>query len=192
MPWPPSWRPPHDGLTALGADPDAGTTWVLCIAAVVVVVRTLVLPIAVHGVRLAHANARALPHLAPERTLRFVALPAGQDPDDLIKAGGRAAMDAVLAAPEPLVGRLWRHERDSSPLSTPEERAGLKQRLMAHAAAIGDQHNDLPMLARAGLAIAMGNAPEDVKQAAAHVTDANDADGVAHAIDRYILNRGTQ
>jgi YidC/Oxa1 family membrane protein insertase len=54
----------HDGLTALGADPDSGATWVLCIAAVVVVVRTLVLPIAVHGVRLAHANARARPHLA--------------------------------------------------------------------------------------------------------------------------------
>jgi DNA primase len=85
------------------------------------------------------AAERALPHLAPERTLRFVALPAGQDPDDLIKSGGRAAMDAVLAEPEPLVDRLWRHERDASPLSTPEERAGLKQRLMAHAAAIGDR-----------------------------------------------------
>ena len=29
-------------------------------------------------------RSRALPHLAPERTLRFVALPAGQDPDDLV------------------------------------------------------------------------------------------------------------
>jgi len=85
------------------------------------------------------AALRALPHLAPERTLRFVALPAGQDPDDLIKAGGRAAIDAVLASPEPLVERLWRHEVDASPLSTPEERAGLKQRLLAHAAAIGDR-----------------------------------------------------
>lgn len=57
------------------------------------------------------------------------------------------------------------------------------------AAAIGDQRNDLPMLARAGLAIAMGNAPDDVKAAARHVTDANDADGVARAIDHLILNR---
>ncbi|WP_114226421.1 MULTISPECIES: DNA primase [Sphingomonas] len=85
------------------------------------------------------AALRALPHLAPERTLRFVALPAGQDPDDLVKAGGRAAIDAILAEPEPLVDRLWRHERDASPLATPEERAGLKQRLVAHAAAIGDR-----------------------------------------------------
>lgn len=54
-------------------------------------------------------------------------------------------------------------------------------------AAIGDQHNDVPMLKRAGLAIAMGNAPDAVKAEAHDVTDANDADGVAHAIDRLIL-----
>jgi hypothetical protein len=54
-------------------------------------------------------------------------------------------------------------------------------------AAIGDQANDLPMLARAGTAIAMGNAPDSVKSAAHHVTTANDADGVARAIDTLIL-----
>ena len=63
---------------------------------------------------------------------------------------------------------------------------------LADTAVIGDQHNDLPMLARAGLSIAMGNAPDDVKAAVAHVTGANDADGVAHAIDDLILHRGTQ
>ena len=57
-------------------------------------------------------------------------------------------------------------------------------------AAIGDQHNDVPMLKRAALSIAMGNAPDAVKATAREVTDANDADGVAHAIDRYILDRG--
>ena len=41
---------------------------------------------------------RALPHLAPERTLRFVALPAGQDPDDLVRSGGREAVEALLAS----------------------------------------------------------------------------------------------
>lgn len=55
--------------------------------------------------------------------------------------------------------------------------------------AIGDQANDLPMLERAGLAVAMGNAPDPVKQAADEVTRANDADGVAHAIDTLILPR---
>lgn len=55
--------------------------------------------------------------------------------------------------------------------------------------AIGDQANDLAMFERAGRAIAMGNAPDDVKAQAADVTLANDADGVAHAIDRFILGR---
>jgi DNA primase len=84
------------------------------------------------------AATRALPHLGPERTLRFVALPAGQDPDDVVKAGGREAIETMLAAAEPLVERLWRHERDLAPLDTPEARAGLRQRLIDHAAAIGD------------------------------------------------------
>jgi len=53
----------HVGLTALGADPTAGTTWLLCIAAVVVTVRLALLPLVAHGVRLAHASARARPHL---------------------------------------------------------------------------------------------------------------------------------
>ena len=85
------------------------------------------------------AALRALPHLGPERTLRFVALPQGQDPDDLVRSGGRDAVEALLETPEPLVDRLWRHERDATPLTTPEERAGLKQRLLAHAAAIADR-----------------------------------------------------
>ena len=53
----------HAGLTSLGADPASGTTWLLCIAAVVVAVRLALLPLTVHGVRLAHASARARPHL---------------------------------------------------------------------------------------------------------------------------------
>ncbi|MFC7537839.1 DNA primase [Sphingomonas sp. GCM10030256] len=85
------------------------------------------------------AALRALPHLGPERTLRFVALPQGQDPDDLVRSGGRDGLEALLETPEPLVDRLWQHESSSSALSTPEERAGLKQRLVAHASSIGDR-----------------------------------------------------
>ena len=59
-------------------------------------------------------------------------------------------------------------------------------------AAIGDQANDLPMLALARVSIAMGNAPDAVKAKAQHVTAGNDADGVARAIDDIILtNNGT-
>ncbi len=53
----------HAGLTFVGADPTSGTTWLLCIAAVVVTVRVALLPLVAHGVRLAHASARARPHL---------------------------------------------------------------------------------------------------------------------------------
>src|SRR6476619_4402611 len=84
------------------------------------------------------AATRALPLLRPDRTLRFVELPAGQDPDDVVREGGKEAFEALLAAPEPLDARLWRHERDAQALTTPEARAGLRQRLVDHAAAIGD------------------------------------------------------
>ncbi|MCY7281797.1 MAG: DNA primase, partial [Sphingomonas bacterium] len=84
------------------------------------------------------AAQRALPHLAPDKTLRFVALPSGQDPDDVVRAGGNPAIEALLAAAEPLVERLWRHEVEAAPLDTPEARAGLRQRLVDHAATITD------------------------------------------------------
>ena len=53
----------HTALASLGADPTAGTTWLLCIAVVVGAVRAALLPLVVHGVRLAHASARARPQL---------------------------------------------------------------------------------------------------------------------------------
>jgi DNA primase len=92
------------------------------------------------------AAMRALPHIAPDRTLRFVELPAGQDPDDVIKSGGREAFEVLIAAPEPLDARLWRHELEAQPLATPEAWAGLKQRLLDHASAIG--HADLARIYR--------------------------------------------
>ena len=85
------------------------------------------------------AALRALPGVGPGRTLRFATLPAGQDPDDMVKAGGKDAFEALLGTAEPLAERLWRHERDAEPLDTPEARAGLKQRLLDHAGAIADR-----------------------------------------------------
>jgi len=54
-------------------------------------------------------------------------------------------------------------------------------------AVLGDQYNDVPMFERAGLAIAMGQAPEPVKAEADYVSTSNDEDGVAHAIDTILL-----
>ncbi|QQK79161.1 HAD family phosphatase [Salicibibacter cibi] len=53
--------------------------------------------------------------------------------------------------------------------------------------AIGDNYNDLSMFETAGLSIAMGNAETDVKQYADMETADNDEDGVAKAIETYIL-----
>jgi DNA primase len=84
------------------------------------------------------AAIRALPHVGPGRSLSFVTMPAGQDPDDLVRASGRPALEALLADAEPLVERLWKHESTAESLATPEQRAGLRQRLVDHAATIGD------------------------------------------------------
>ncbi len=53
--------------------------------------------------------------------------------------------------------------------------------------AIGDSMNDIPMLQKAGLGIAVGNARPQVKQAAHIVVSANNEDGVAEAIEDYVL-----
>jgi DNA primase len=79
---------------------------------------------------------RALPLLRPGHSLAFATLPAGQDPDDLIRASGRQAMEAVLNNAEPLIERLWKYEVSSAPLDTPEQKAALKQRLRAISDAI--------------------------------------------------------
>lgn len=60
---------------------------------------------------------------------------------------------------------------------------------LAQTIVLGDQANDIAMFERAGRAIAMGNATDEVKGHAADVTLGNDADGVAHAIDTLILGR---
>ncbi|HEX7877319.1 MAG TPA: DNA primase [Sphingobium sp.] len=87
------------------------------------------------------AAGRALPLLRPGMSLAFATLPGGQDPDDLIRAEGPAAMEQVLGAAEPLVERLWKHEQGAAPLDTPEQRAAFKQRLSAITDAIS--HSDV-------------------------------------------------
>jgi len=72
---------------------------------------------------------RILPKLKPGQTARFAMLPEGQDPDDLIAAKGPSAMRAVLESAIPLVDMLWAREVGAQPLNTPEDKAGLKDRL---------------------------------------------------------------
>jgi Cof subfamily protein (haloacid dehalogenase superfamily) len=56
----------------------------------------------------------------------------------------------------------------------------------AEVATIGDMQNDLPMFARSGVSFAMGNATDDVKKRATHVTDSNEHDGFAGAMETVL------
>ena len=81
---------------------------------------------------------RALPLLQPGRSLRIATLPPGEDPDDLVRRGGAAAFELVLASAEPLIDRLWRAETGGVDTATPERRAAVRQRLRDHAREIAD------------------------------------------------------
>jgi hypothetical protein len=54
--------------------------------------------------------------------------------------------------------------------------------------AIGDGSNDIPLLSSAGLAVAMNNAPDEVKAVAHYVTLGVDHSGLAAAVKRFLLD----
>jgi DNA primase len=85
------------------------------------------------------AAERALPLLKPGFSLRFATLPAGDDPDTLIRRQGAAAFGEVLARARPLVDIVWDAEIAGRPLDTPERRAGLEGRLKERIRAIADR-----------------------------------------------------
>src|SRR4029079_11601686 len=71
----------------------------------------------------------ALPLLKPGKSLRFALLPEGQDPDDLARAGGRGAIEEVIAAARPLADMIWSREIEGGSFATPERRAALEARI---------------------------------------------------------------
>jgi DNA primase len=81
----------------------------------------------------------ALPHLTPGKSLRFALLPEGQDPDDLARSGGRAAIEDVIAAARGLSEVLWSREIESGNFATPERRAALEARIGELANGIRDE-----------------------------------------------------
>jgi DNA primase len=92
------------------------------------------------GRRAAHRASRlALPHLIAGQSLRFVFLPAGEDPDSFLKRAGAEPMRALLAKAEPLAETLWNSETENRDFSTPERRAGLEATLEALVRSIRDQ-----------------------------------------------------
>ncbi|SCY90740.1 DNA primase [Paracoccus tibetensis] len=81
----------------------------------------------------------ALPMTGPGQALRFVILPAGQDPDDLITSAGPGAMGALLDGARPLLDLLWSRETEGQSFDSPERRAALEARLAAAIAKIPDE-----------------------------------------------------
>jgi Cof subfamily protein (haloacid dehalogenase superfamily) len=55
-------------------------------------------------------------------------------------------------------------------------------------ATIGDMRNDIPMFRKSGMSIAMGNATDEIKQLATHVTTSNEDEGFAGAIEIILKN----
>ena len=80
----------------------------------------------------------ALPYIKPGKTVKFALLPEGQDPDDLMRSGGREAITEVIGAARPLADMLWQRETEAGGFDTPERRAGLDQRI----AEVTNQIND--------------------------------------------------
>ena len=85
------------------------------------------------------AAERALPILNAGRTLRFAFLPAGQDPDSLIRTRGPDAMGDLLKRAVPLSEVIWRMERAGKPLNDPDDRAWIEKKLKDQAFKIADE-----------------------------------------------------
>jgi DNA primase len=81
---------------------------------------------------------RALPMLKPGFSVRFAMMPLGEDPDDICRRGGAAAMVEFLANALPLSEVVWRRLVAEHPGETPERRAGLERAAMEKAGLVAD------------------------------------------------------
>jgi DNA primase len=81
----------------------------------------------------------ALPLLKPGKSIKFAALPDGQDPDDLARSGGRDAIGDVLGGARSMADMLWARESETGPFDTPERRAAFEARINEITAAITDE-----------------------------------------------------
>jgi Cof subfamily protein (haloacid dehalogenase superfamily) len=125
-------------------------------------------------------------------------LPSGSEPTKLLVIGDEAATTATLAElGERFAGRLYitrslptfaevanRDCSKGAALAWLAERLGVAR---PDTMAIGDALNDLEMVIWAGMGVAMGNAVPELKAAARYHTSVVEEDGVAEAIERYML-----
>jgi len=84
------------------------------------------------------AAERALPLLRAGKSLRFLALPAGEDPDSLIRSRGADAIRRILDLARPLSDVVWEMETAGKAADTPERRASLQRAVEQRVAEIAD------------------------------------------------------
>jgi len=173
----------HAGLVSLGADPGSGTTWVLCVAVLVVVVRAALLPLVAHGVRRAHAAARARPRLSD--LLPLIQLPillalyhllsdvaagvaVGAVTPHLVASLGAATLLGLPLAERGYLGAGWSHLAVVGGLAVGAALLSYATQrfLVAPSAVLGEVpdaiariHQLLPALSAAGLLVAGGAVP---------------------------------
>jgi DNA primase len=80
-----------------------------------------------------------LPLIGAGKSLRFALLPEGQDPDDLVRLSGPAALAEHLQGARPLADMLFLRETEGERFDTPEQRAALERRLGEAVAKIADE-----------------------------------------------------
>ena len=85
------------------------------------------------------AAERALPLLKPGKTLRFMGLPAGEDPDSLVQSRGADGFRHIMGSARQLADVIWQTESSASPHDTPERRADLERRINGRIAVIADE-----------------------------------------------------
>ena len=82
------------------------------------------------GLRAAHRVIDlALPLLEAGKSLRFALMPEGKDPDDLIRAEGKAALQKLVDNALPMVQLLWQRETAGQNFDSPERKAALDKAL---------------------------------------------------------------
>ena len=84
------------------------------------------------------AMERIVPRLSGGRSFQFLALPEGEDPDDVVRRGGAMAFEALAKRAAPLVDAVFDRQSERGP-DTPERLAAMEARLEAIAASIPDQ-----------------------------------------------------
>ena len=85
------------------------------------------------------AAERALPLLAPGKSLRFARLPDERDPDDLVRQDGAAALRAVVERAQSPVDLLWSSEAEAVRPDSPDRRARFSRNLLALASGVRDE-----------------------------------------------------